>query len=77
MTPFTPAVGAVCRCKANAGLRCTTGSPHKNTIVNTAEIESGFVDKDNLVSFLCSPVSSCMAPLQKEASMGGRQGQHT
>ncbi|GFT07095.1 hypothetical protein TNCV_1416121 [Trichonephila clavipes] len=38
-------------------------------IVSTAEIESGFVDKDNLVPFRCSPVSSCVAPLQTEASM--------
>jgi len=55
----------------------TTGSPHTNTIVITAEIESGFVAKDDLVPFRCSPVSSCAAKLQTEASMGGRQGQHT
>ncbi|GFY15306.1 hypothetical protein TNCV_1571171 [Trichonephila clavipes] len=48
----------------------TTGSPHTNTIVITAEIESGFVDEDELVPFRCSPVSSCAAPLQMEASMG-------
>ncbi|GFU16016.1 uncharacterized protein TNCV_1299811 [Trichonephila clavipes] len=29
-----------------------------------------------MVSFRCSPVSSCAAPLQTKASMGGRQGQH-
>ncbi|GFT78080.1 uncharacterized protein TNCV_2820761 [Trichonephila clavipes] len=45
-----------------------------NTIVNTAEIEPGFITKDDLVPFLCSPVSSCAAPFQTEASMGGRQG---
>ncbi|GFV63899.1 hypothetical protein TNCV_3787721 [Trichonephila clavipes] len=50
----------------------TTGSPHTNTIVITAEIESGFVAKDDLVPFHCNPVSSCAAPLQTEASMGGR-----
>ncbi|GFX73960.1 uncharacterized protein TNCV_2954451, partial [Trichonephila clavipes] len=71
---ITLAVGAVCRCKVKAGLR---RSPHTNTIVITAEIESGFVAKDDLVPFRCSPVSSCAAPLQTEASMGGRQGQHT
>ncbi|GFW68349.1 uncharacterized protein TNCV_2263381 [Trichonephila clavipes] len=58
------------------------GFPHTNTTVITAEIESGFVAKDDLVPFLesgfvtkddlvpfrCSPVSSCVAPLQTEAS---------
>ncbi|GFU41953.1 hypothetical protein TNCV_361011 [Trichonephila clavipes] len=32
---------------------------HTNTIVITAEIESGFVTKDDLAPFRCSPVSSC------------------
>ncbi|GFS75949.1 uncharacterized protein TNCV_4665911 [Trichonephila clavipes] len=32
----------------------TTGSPYTNTIVITAEIESGFVDKDDLVPFRCT-----------------------
>ncbi|GFS79702.1 uncharacterized protein TNCV_4241511 [Trichonephila clavipes] len=45
----------------------TRGSPHTNSIVTTAEIESGFVDKDDLVPFRCTPVSSCVAPLQTEA----------
>ncbi|GFX10715.1 hypothetical protein TNCV_147571 [Trichonephila clavipes] len=39
--------------------------------VITAEIESGFIAKDDLVPFRCSSVSSCVAPLQKEALMGG------
>ncbi|GFU78908.1 uncharacterized protein TNCV_307491 [Trichonephila clavipes] len=40
---ITPAVGAVCRCKAKAGLRHSPrDSPPKNTIVITVEIESGF-----------------------------------
>ncbi|GFV87766.1 hypothetical protein TNCV_780481 [Trichonephila clavipes] len=51
----------------------TTGSPHTNTSVITAEIESGFFVKNDLVSFLCSQISSCVAPLQAEASMGRRQ----
>ncbi|GFS76230.1 hypothetical protein TNCV_4667781 [Trichonephila clavipes] len=42
---ITPDVRAVCRCKA------TTGFPHTNTVVITAEIESGFVAKDDLVPF--------------------------
>ncbi|GFV12250.1 uncharacterized protein TNCV_1537461 [Trichonephila clavipes] len=46
-------------------------------VVITAEIESGFIAKDDLVPFRCSSISSCVAPLQTEASMGGRQGQHT
>ncbi|GFV05112.1 hypothetical protein TNCV_223261 [Trichonephila clavipes] len=54
-----------------------TGSPHTNMIAITAEIEFGFVAKDDLVPFRCSPVSSFAAPLQMEASMGGRQGQQT
>ncbi|GFX00046.1 uncharacterized protein TNCV_3080421 [Trichonephila clavipes] len=33
----------------------TDGSPHTKTIVIIAEIESGFVSKDNLVPFRCSP----------------------
>ncbi|GFW23709.1 uncharacterized protein TNCV_2032521 [Trichonephila clavipes] len=52
----------------------TTEPPLTNTIFITAEIESGFVAKDDLVPFRCSPVSSCKAQLQTEASMGGRQG---
>ncbi|GFW77722.1 hypothetical protein TNCV_134131 [Trichonephila clavipes] len=40
-------------------------------------MESGFVAKDDLVPFRCSPVSSCAAPLVTEAWMGGRQEQHT
>ncbi|GFS88868.1 hypothetical protein TNCV_3569641 [Trichonephila clavipes] len=48
------------------------GSPHTNTIVITAEIESGLVTKDNLVPFRCSPVSFCAAPHQTEVSMVGR-----
>ncbi|GFU80772.1 hypothetical protein TNCV_514991 [Trichonephila clavipes] len=45
-----------------------------NTIVITTEIESGFVAKDDLIPFRCSPVSSCTAPLQTEASMAKRLG---
>ncbi|GFW54325.1 uncharacterized protein TNCV_3702861 [Trichonephila clavipes] len=60
MAPHTiTAVGVVCHCKAKAGLRGITGFPHTNTIVITAAIESGFVAKDDLVPFRCSPISSC------------------
>ncbi|GFU45002.1 uncharacterized protein TNCV_4235111 [Trichonephila clavipes] len=55
---ITPAVGVVCRCK-NAGLRHSPRVLHANTIVITAEIESGFVAIDDLVPLHCSPVSSC------------------
>ncbi|GFW35881.1 hypothetical protein TNCV_1927121 [Trichonephila clavipes] len=48
----------------------TAGFPHTNTILTTAEIESGLVAKDDLVPFRCSPVSLCAAPLQTETSMG-------
>ncbi|GFU01209.1 uncharacterized protein TNCV_4927941 [Trichonephila clavipes] len=41
-------------------------------IVITAEIESGFVAKDDLVPFRCSTVSSCAAPPQTEASIARR-----
>ncbi|GFV30344.1 uncharacterized protein TNCV_98191 [Trichonephila clavipes] len=50
----------------------TTGSPHTNTIVITAEIKYGFVAKYELVSFRCNPVSSCVEPFQTEASMGAQ-----
>ncbi|GFU71823.1 uncharacterized protein TNCV_2033641 [Trichonephila clavipes] len=74
---ITPDVGVVCRYKSKGRIEAfTTGSPHTNTIIITAEIESGFVAKDDLVPFRCSPVS-CATPLQTEASMGERQGQHT
>ncbi|GFU34977.1 uncharacterized protein TNCV_2992611 [Trichonephila clavipes] len=53
------------------------GSPHTNTIVITAEIESRFIAKDDQIPFRCSSVSSSTAPTKTEASMGGRQGQHT
>ncbi|GFX45401.1 uncharacterized protein TNCV_1026611 [Trichonephila clavipes] len=52
----------------------TTGSPQTNTIVITAVIESGFDAKDDVVPSRCSPISSCVAPLQTVASMGGCQG---
>ncbi|GFU23080.1 uncharacterized protein TNCV_3515301 [Trichonephila clavipes] len=69
---ITQGVRAACHCKAKAGLRRSPpGSPHTNTIVITPEIESGFVAKENPVPFPCSPVSSCVAPLETEASMGG------
>ncbi|GFV36932.1 hypothetical protein TNCV_1940181 [Trichonephila clavipes] len=42
------------------------GSPHTNTAVITAEIESGFVAKDDLIPFHCSLISSCVTPLQME-----------
>ncbi|GFV70540.1 uncharacterized protein TNCV_4957891 [Trichonephila clavipes] len=36
-------------------------------------MESGFVTKDDLIPFLCSPISSSEVPLQTDSSMGGRQ----
>ncbi|GFV12704.1 hypothetical protein TNCV_1366741 [Trichonephila clavipes] len=54
----TPAVGVVCRRKAKAGLRRVHhGSLHTNTIGITAEIETGFISKDDPVTFRCSQAS--------------------
>ncbi|GFV50794.1 uncharacterized protein TNCV_4237491 [Trichonephila clavipes] len=50
------------------------GSPHTGTFVITAEIDSGFVAKDDLVSFRCSPVSSHPSPPTPHSSMGGCKG---
>ncbi|GFY12854.1 hypothetical protein TNCV_3074141 [Trichonephila clavipes] len=61
MTPhtITPAVEAVFRCKAKAGLR---RSPRGlRTLILPAEIESAFVAKDDLVPFRRSPVALRMA----------------
>ncbi|GFS64867.1 hypothetical protein TNCV_2000781 [Trichonephila clavipes] len=44
----------------------TTGSPHTNI---TAEIESGFIAKDDLVPFRCSLKPLHSTPLQTDASM--------
>ncbi|GFV38691.1 hypothetical protein TNCV_4420591 [Trichonephila clavipes] len=55
----------------------TRRSPQTNTIVMTAEIESRFVRKEDLVPFRCTLVSSYATSLQTEASMGGLKGQHT
>ncbi|GFY19604.1 uncharacterized protein TNCV_4647761 [Trichonephila clavipes] len=52
----------------------TTGPPHTNTIVFTAEIESGFVAKDDLIPFHCSTVSSCAARLQRRRRWLGVKG---
>ncbi|GFX07484.1 hypothetical protein TNCV_5091991 [Trichonephila clavipes] len=72
MTPhtITPAGGAVCRCKAKAGLRRSPRGLHSRTRLSS-------LVRLNLDSIHCSSVSSCVAPLQTEASMGGRQEQHT
>ncbi|GFT83066.1 hypothetical protein TNCV_629011 [Trichonephila clavipes] len=51
----------------------TTWSTHTSTLVIISEIETGFIAKDVLVPFHCSPVST----LQAEASMGRRKRQHT
>ncbi|GFV01379.1 hypothetical protein TNCV_2525451 [Trichonephila clavipes] len=72
---ITPAVGVVCCYKAKAGSRHLPRSHHTRTRLSS-EIESGFVAKDVLVPFRSSPVSSCAAPLQTEASMDGFQKQH-
>ncbi|GFY18774.1 uncharacterized protein TNCV_2399941 [Trichonephila clavipes] len=74
---ITPALGAVCHCKAKAGLRRSSRGPYMTTIIITAEVESVFIAEDDLVTFRRSLVSSCVAPLQTDASMDGCQGKHT
>ncbi|GFU38988.1 hypothetical protein TNCV_2144351 [Trichonephila clavipes] len=49
-------------------------STHEHTIVLIAEIESGFVAKDDLVPFRSSQVSSCVVPILTQALMGGLKG---
>ncbi|GFW51002.1 hypothetical protein TNCV_3592841 [Trichonephila clavipes] len=46
----------------------TTGSSHPNTIVITAEIEYGFVAKNDLVPFSCE---DCGGPVVKVSDQGG------
>ncbi|GFT03023.1 uncharacterized protein TNCV_1361121 [Trichonephila clavipes] len=75
---ITPAEGAVCHCKAKAGLRRSQQGLHTRTRLSSLlRLNLNSLFKDDLVPFRCSPVSSCVVPLQMEASMGGRQGQHT
>ncbi|GFY08806.1 hypothetical protein TNCV_4659991 [Trichonephila clavipes] len=76
---ITPAVGVVCRCKAKAGLRRSPRGLHTRARLSSLlRLNLDLcVAKDDLVPFRSRPVSSCAAPLQTEASMGGRQGQHT
>ncbi|GFV41530.1 hypothetical protein TNCV_3626821 [Trichonephila clavipes] len=70
---LTPVVRVLCRCKAKAGLRRSPrGLPMRTSLSSLLR----FVAKDDLVPFSCNPVSSCAAPLQTEASMGGCQGLH-
>ncbi|GFW83219.1 hypothetical protein TNCV_2508591 [Trichonephila clavipes] len=81
MTPhtITSAVGMVCPCKAKAGLRRSPLGFHTRTRLSSLlrlNLDSR-VAKDNLAPFHSSPVSSCAAPLQTEALMGGLQVQHT
>ncbi|GFY18437.1 uncharacterized protein TNCV_2396651 [Trichonephila clavipes] len=43
-------------------------------VVISAQIESGFVAKDDLVPFYCSPISSCVAPLKRMRRWVGVKG---
>ncbi|GFV87494.1 hypothetical protein TNCV_3281321 [Trichonephila clavipes] len=71
-----PAVGAVCLCKAKAGLMLSTRGLYTRLSL-MLRLNQEFVAKDDLVPFCCSPVSKWVAPLQTKASIGERQGQHT
>ncbi|GFX27668.1 transposable element Tcb2 transposase [Trichonephila clavipes] len=71
---LTPAVGAVSRCKTKTGLRRSPRGLHTQTRLSS--LPRLFVAKDDLVPFRCISVSSCVAPLQTEASIDGRQGRN-
>ncbi|GFY20385.1 hypothetical protein TNCV_210171 [Trichonephila clavipes] len=63
-------------CKSGVSL-LSEGRPRcANLISITAENESRFVTKDDLVSFYCSLIPSCATPLQTEASVSGCDWQH-
>ncbi|GFV64573.1 hypothetical protein TNCV_4965541 [Trichonephila clavipes] len=65
------AMGEVCLCKAKDGLWWSPWSPHMNTIVITAHIESRFVAEDDLVLYRSSLIPSCATQLQMKSSSVG------
>ncbi|GFS58963.1 hypothetical protein TNCV_68881 [Trichonephila clavipes] len=70
---ITPAVGVVFRCKAKAGLRrLPRGLPTRTRLSSLQRLILDSLIKTTW--FRCSLVSSCVAPLQTVASMGGSQG---
>ncbi|GFW83801.1 hypothetical protein TNCV_669141 [Trichonephila clavipes] len=74
----TSTVGVVCRCKAKAGVRHSPRGLHTRTRLSSLlRLNLDSLLKATLDPFCCSPVSSCVAPLQMEALTGGCQGQHT
>ncbi|GFX11154.1 uncharacterized protein TNCV_4503661 [Trichonephila clavipes] len=83
MTPntITPAVKAVCHCKANTGLRHSPRSLHTRTRLSP-QLRMNLDSSLNMTWFHSAAVqflslsSSCVAPLPTEASMGKRQGHH-
>ncbi|GFU40192.1 hypothetical protein TNCV_4289601 [Trichonephila clavipes] len=67
-----------CRCKAKAGLRRSPRVSTTRTImVVSAEIESGFVAKDEMVPFRATVQFPHWRNHQTESVDGWRQGQHT
>ncbi|GFX34843.1 uncharacterized protein TNCV_2327831 [Trichonephila clavipes] len=74
---ITPAAGAVCRCKAKAGLRRSPRGHHTRTRLSSLLRLN--LDKSLKTTWFHSAalVSPCAAPLQTEVSVGGPQGQHT
>ncbi|GFU04806.1 uncharacterized protein TNCV_2275151 [Trichonephila clavipes] len=70
---ITTAVGAVCRCKANAGSRRSPQGLHRRTQLSSMlrlNLDS-LLKTTWFVPFCCSPVSSSTAPLETEALMRG------
>ncbi|GFS76165.1 hypothetical protein TNCV_4667361 [Trichonephila clavipes] len=54
----------------------STGPLHTYSIVIKGQIESEFVDENDLIPFGCSPIPSSVTPLQTEATMRECQWQY-
>ncbi|GFX43399.1 hypothetical protein TNCV_4874191 [Trichonephila clavipes] len=78
MTPHTIILVMGAMCEEKAGLRRSPrGLPTRKRLSSRLRLNLDSSLKTTFLPFRCSPVSSCVAPPQTEASMGGRQGQHT
>ncbi|GFV23448.1 e3 ubiquitin-protein ligase RNF13 [Trichonephila clavipes] len=73
---ITPAVGAVCRCKAKAGLRRSPRGLHTRTRLSSL-LRLNLDSSLKTTWFHSAAIQFPRDPLQTEASMGGRQWQHT
>ncbi|GFU92175.1 hypothetical protein TNCV_2530341 [Trichonephila clavipes] len=80
MAPHTipPAGRVVCHCEAKIGLRrLPRGFRTRTRLSSLLRLNLDSSLKKTWFIFRCNPVSSCVVPLQTEASMGGRQAKHT